>query len=145
MKEYISKIKYGVQNGNGDIYMPGCFDGSMNKDLRLVDHQDNIIGVANLSHTDDGILLGASGNLAKQLNDIVRLALMKHGIDPDDIQFLSDNITRVLKDDDPFEHYYLHAGATEQKRIISIEKETKIDYRNDESGNLKIIATRNWY
>lgn len=65
--------------------------------------------------------------IVRETDDTIKLALIRNGINPDDIYFLKQNIQRIWKEGDRFEHYFYKYGTTEEKRIISIEKEFTIN------------------
>lgn len=65
--------------------------------------------------------------VVSETDNTIKLALIRNGIDPDDICFLKQNIQRILIEGDSFEHYFYRYGTPEEKRIISIEKEFTIN------------------
>jgi hypothetical protein len=53
-------------------------------------------------------------------DDIIKAAFKLKGLNPDDLEMVKRDITRVTIEGDPFEHVYYKFGTAEEIRIISI-------------------------
>lgn len=79
-------------------------------------------------------------------DNIIRAALLKNGFNPDDTKFLAANIQRIMIEGDPYDHFYFNYGQPDEKRIISIERDVKIDLAtNIENFSTTIRATQKYY
>jgi hypothetical protein len=61
---------------------------------------------------------------------------------------IKEHVTRIVKDEDSFEHYFYKYGTDEQKRIISIEKDPKFPSMGDVLNTdycYKLEATWRYY
>jgi hypothetical protein len=90
---------------------------------------------------------GLTKCIVNQRDETIKAALVKNGLNPNDIDFLKENIQRVVFEDDAeFEHYYYHFGQDDEKRIISIEINPKIQHRfNEENFSSKVNYTQKYY
>lgn len=80
----------------------------------------------------------------KNVDNEIKKALILNGINPDDIEFLKENIQCISREDDKFEHYFFRYGTLDEKRIISIEKEPKIN-QNYTDNKHTISAYKRYY
>ena len=62
----------------------------------------------------------------------------------EDIEFLKNNVTRIIKEGDKFEHYFLYYGTDKQVRIISMQRNHDIN-NNYSDNKYSITATCKWY
>lgn len=84
--------------------------------------------------------------LLNKSDNVIEEALIKNGIDITDIQYLKDHISRVIKEGDKFEHYYLDYGTPNEKRIVSIQRNAEITTTFDEDKNkYTVLASHNYY
>ena len=64
----------------------------------------------------------------KEQDKVIKEAIVRHGFDPHDVDFLKEHCQRVTYPfDDEFEHLYYHFGKCDEIRIISIERQPNID------------------
>lgn len=82
--------------------------------------------------------------LVSKMEDIIVVKLIENGIDPNDHSFLSVNISRVIIEGDPFEHYYFRYGQPDEKRIVSIEICPSFDWE-DNGTTINVTANKRYY
>jgi len=63
---------------------------------------------------------------------------LPNGVNITDIEFIKNNMTRIIKEGDKFEHYFLHYGTDKQVRILSMQKTP--DITNNYSDNKYTIT-----
>jgi len=63
----------------------------------------------------------------KEQDRVIREAIISHGFNPGDHQFLKDHCQLITYPFDDFQHLYYHYGEKDEKRIISIEAQPNID------------------
>jgi hypothetical protein len=61
-------------------------------------------------------------NFIKKEDDLVKQRLIDCGFDPEDHEFIKDNMQRIIREGDEFIHYYYHFGQPDEIRIISIQR-----------------------
>lgn len=76
-------------------------------------------------------LIGYSTNkMYKEFNrsvdNVLKEAFVKVGIDIDDLGSISGRFTRIVKDGDKFDHFFIDYGKPNEKRIVSIERMPEI-------------------
>ncbi len=79
----------------------------------------------------------------EKLDKLIEQRLSENGFNVDDKRFLKDNFTFIELPTDDFRHLYYHFGQPDQKRIISIEKETCVPV--DNLGSFTFTATKKYY
>lgn len=84
--------------------------------------------------------------LVGKIDSAIKEALTKNGIDITDLRYLKDHITRIIKEGDEFEHYYLDYGTLTEKRIISLQKNLIFDQDFDYDRNkYTVLASQKYY
>jgi len=69
-------------------------------------------------------------DLVAKKDQLIKDRLISLNVDVNDFLFLKENLTILIKDGDPFEHYILYLGGENETRVISFSKqplEQKID------------------
>jgi len=79
----------------------------------------------------------------KRHNDIMKQAFSAHGIDINDLEFIKKNVSRIQKEGEKFEHYFIFYGTDKQERIISIEIQPDIEYLGNDP--FKVSSTTHYY
>lgn len=64
----------------------------------------------------------------KNKDEVIKKAIIKYDIDPEDIEYLKENLQLINIHNDEFEHLYFRWGKSDEVRIISIDKKPSIDY-----------------
>lgn len=77
-------------------------------------------------------------------DNVIKDALIRVGVDINNIEFLKNNLTRMIKGGDEFDHFYLYYGTEKQVRIISMQKVPDIS-NNQDDRQYKITATCKYY
>ena len=102
-----------------------------------------------MSITDD-ILFMQSFNrrlhqdFIEQQNSVFEKSFIDAGIDIKDAEQCK-RVTRVVRERDGFEHYYLDYGTQQEKRIISFEKNATISNEFDVVGNKYTVRAETKY
>lgn len=92
----------------------------------------------------DSIITQQQRDFTNKVDNVIKDAFTRNGIDVNDIEFLKANVSRINIEGDKFEHYFLFYGTRKQIRIISIQKTP--DINNDYLDNKYMItATCKYY
>jgi hypothetical protein len=92
-------------------------------------------------------------NLQKQIQEkyvqerdkVIKDAFIRMGLDPDNNEFLKLNVTRVIVEDDPFEHLFLYYDTPEEQRIISIQRLPDLDWPQSPDGQWNQTISSKYY
>lgn len=86
----------------------------------------------------DSIISQQQRELITKQDNLIKDALIRNGVNITDIEFIKNNMTRIIKEGDKFEHYFLHYGTDKQVRILSMQKTP--DITNNYSDNKYTIT-----
>lgn len=79
----------------------------------------------------------------RKKDDLIREAIKNAGADPDDNEFLKENLYLITRVGSPFEHYYLYCGSPKQIRLISFERD--LDFSTGLMDEFKLSASQRYY
>jgi hypothetical protein len=93
----------------------------------------------------------ALGNLYRSFiekqDEILLKRLEDLGFDPNDHEFIKENMQRIIIEGNEFEHFYYHYGQPDEIRILSIQREIDhppLDLRNPDFNN-KMTISKKYY
>lgn len=84
-----------------------------------------------------------SNEFVKSEEDTVKSAFVKAGFIVTE-EFIKEHCELVQVEGEEFEHIYYHFGQPDQKRIISIEREVRMTW-TEENGTYKMKAEKSYY
>lgn len=98
-----------------------------------------------MSEYIETLMNGMIKEFLKKQEQIIKDAFIKAGIDVNDIQFIKDNVERIVQDGDPFEHYWYRFGKPDAKRIISIEINPRINEPLLKDNKYTVTSEQHYY
>ena len=85
-------------------------------------------------------------SMAIKDDSVIVAAIKEKGFDPNDREFLTLHIQKIIPEGDPFEHYYYNYGQPDEIRIISFEKDFTFEQVTDEKTNsVTLKVSRKYY
>lgn len=92
----------------------------------------------------DTILTQQQRDFINKQDTVIKEAFIRNGVDVTDIEFIKANVSRIIKEGDEFEHYFLYYGTPDEKRIISIQINPTI-VNNSTDNKYTITTTSKYY
>ncbi len=77
------------------------------------------------------LILHQHKKILSQEDDLIKKALLNNSFALDDLDFLKKNFSFVNIEGDEFKHLYYRHGLTDEKRIISIQKQPTINFEGN--------------
>lgn len=92
----------------------------------------------------DTIITSQQKDFIKKMDDVIKEAFVRNGVDVSDIEFLKQNVSKIIKEGDHFDHYFLYYGTDKEIRIISMQRVPEIT-NNSSDNKYTITATCKYY